>query len=91
MEIAPIAADGTISVRPIGYVRSGIGEQQFGGFTKAESTIELRPEFADYVVGLEDYSHLKVIYWLTEMTETHGLHRPQGNPEAPVIGMFACR
>ena len=52
---------------------------------------KLRPEFADYVVGLEGYSHLKVIYWLTEMTETHGLHRPQGNPDAPVVGMFACR
>ncbi len=56
-----------------------------------ESRIELLAEFKDYLVGLEEYSHLNVIFWLSEVTETHGLHRPQGNPDAPIVGMFACR
>ena len=82
---------GTIRIKPIGVIRSKISEQQTGGFEGLESAIVLKPEFADYLPGLEEYSHLKVIYWLSEMTETHGLHRPQGNPDAPVVGMFACR
>lgn len=83
--------DGNILLRPIGAARSGIVEQQTGGFTESLGAIELKPEFADFLVGLEDYSHLYVLYWLSEMDETHALHRPQGNPEAPVVGMFACR
>ncbi len=91
MQIEPIAADGTIRIKPIGVIRSRVAEQQTGGFEEVESSIELRAEFADFLVGLGDYSHLKVIYWLSEMTETHGLHRPQSNPEVPEVGMFACR
>ena len=86
-----MAADGTIRIHPIGRIVSRVDAQQTGGFENLESTIDLRPEFIDYLAGLDAYSHLKVIYWLSEMTESHGLHRPQSNPEAPVVGMFACR
>ena len=91
MKIEPMAADGTIRVHPIGVVQSRIAEQRTGGFEGAESSIQLRPEFSEFLVGLDGYSHLKIIYWLSEMTETHGLHRPQGNPDVPEVGMFACR
>ena len=83
--------DGSILLKPIGAIRSIIHEQQTGGFEGTESQVELQSEFSDYLIGLEDYSHLHVIYWLSEINETHGLHRPQANPEVPVVGMFACR
>jgi tRNA (adenine37-N6)-methyltransferase len=86
-----MSADGTIHIHPIGTIRSGVAAQQTGGFTGLESRIELKPEYLEFLVGLEDYSHIKVIYWLSEMTETHGLHRPQSNAEVPLVGMFACR
>jgi tRNA (adenine37-N6)-methyltransferase len=91
MQVDPMSPDGTIHIHPIGMVRAAITEQQTGGFEAAESTLELKPEFAEFLVGLQDYSHLKVIYWLSEMTESHGLHRPQSNPDVPIVGMFACR
>jgi tRNA (Thr-GGU) A37 N-methylase len=81
----------SITIEPIGSIHSLVQEQQTGGFEGIESLVELRPEFSEYLVGLEDYSHLHVIYWLSEMDETHGLHRPQANPDVPVVGMFACR
>jgi tRNA (Thr-GGU) A37 N-methylase len=83
--------DEMIPLRPIGVVRSRITGQQTGGFEGIESSIELRPEFREFLSGLADYSHLNVIYWFSEMTETHGLHRPQSNPDVPIVGMFACR
>ena len=91
MSIQPESSPNLIQVNPIGVIRSGIHEQQTGGFDGIESFVELKPEFNEYLVGLEDYSHLHVIYWLSEMDETHGLHRPQANPDVPVVGMFACR
>ena len=84
-------SDTTILIKPIGTIQSVVSQQQTGGFEGVESLVSLNPEFSDYLVGLEDYSHLHVIYWLSEMDETHGLHRPQANPEVPVVGMFACR
>ncbi len=81
----------SIVIKPIGTIQSLVLHQQTGGFEDGESLVELNPEFSEYLVGLEDYSHLHVIYWLSEMDETHGLHRPQANPDVPVVGMFACR
>ena len=80
-----------ILVRPIGRICSHIVAQQTGGFEDVESTIELLPEYSEFVIGFEDYSHVTVVYWLSEQTEVHGLHRPQSNPNVPEVGMFACR
>lgn len=91
MEKGHLLADGNILIRPIGAIQSQVDEQQTGGFGAVESSIELLPEFAEFLTGLSEYSHLNVIYWLSEMTETHALHQPQANPEVPYVGMFACR
>lgn len=89
--IEPMTADSRIIIRPIGIIHSKIAEQQTGGFEESETTIELRPEFADFLSGIEGYSHLIVLYWLSEQTKALAVTRPQGNPEAPYVGMFACR
>lgn len=91
MQKGPNTSDDTILINPIGTIQSAVRKQQTGGFEGTESLVELNPKFSDYLVGLEDYSHLHIIYWLSQMDETHGLHRPQANPEVPIVGMFACR
>ncbi|MBI2954597.1 MAG: SAM-dependent methyltransferase [Chloroflexi bacterium] len=89
--IEPIAPDGSIRMHPIGKARSPIRSQQTGGFQEVESRIDLLPEFADYLLGLEPYSHLIVVYWMHEQTAPKATTRPQGNPLVPEVGMFACR
>ncbi len=91
MHIEPIAADGTIRIKPIGAIRSAVDKQQTGGFESVQSWVELRPEFADFLLGIDDYSHLAVVYWLSEQTAALPVTRPQGNPDVPEVGMFACR
>jgi hypothetical protein len=81
----------SIQIDPIGIIQAEVSQQQTGGFQESLSKVILDEKYSDYLVGLENYSHLHVIYWLSEMDETHGLHRPQSNPEVPVVGMFACR
>jgi tRNA (Thr-GGU) A37 N-methylase len=80
-----------IPIQPIGLIMSQVAEQQTGGFIGTDSLIELRAEFAEYLIGLQDFSHIHVIYWLTEMTDSIPTTQPQGNSDVPVVGMFACR
>ncbi len=87
----PITPDGPIRMRPIGKAWSPVLRQQTGGFQEMESRIELRPELAGYLQGLEDYSHVIVVYWMHEQTSPEAITRPQGNPAVPEVGMFACR
>lgn len=89
--VEPIASDGSIRMHPIGKATSPIKGQQTGGFLGVESRIHLRPELADYLRGLEDYSHIIVLYWMHEQTSPRTTTRPQGHPAAPEVGMLACR
>ena len=89
--IEPMSPDGTIRVHPIGVIRSRIAEQQTGGFNAVESTIELDSRYKGFLEGLEGYSHLIVLYWLSEQTRALAVTQPQSHPEAPYVGMFACR
>ncbi|AIE83784.1 hypothetical protein [Fimbriimonas ginsengisoli] len=91
LPIEPVTAEGQIRIEPIGTVRSRVSDQQTGGFELVESVIELRAGFESWLEGLVDYSHLIVVYWLSEQTKAFSQTRPQGNPNVPMIGMFACR
>jgi tRNA (adenine37-N6)-methyltransferase len=94
-----VIADGTgsaLTVTPIGVVRGGreqADDDQWGG---VEAVIDLdASRFGpDAVTGLEDFSHLEVVYLfhlVDERTVTLGARRPRGNPEWPEVGIFAQR
>ncbi|TAK33623.1 MAG: hypothetical protein EPO21_12185 [Chloroflexota bacterium] len=89
--VEPIGPDGSIRIHPIGTTRSPVRGQQTGGFQDVESSIDLAPEFESYLQGLEQYSHLIVLYWMHEQMIPKATTRPQGHPAAPEVGMFACR
>ena len=91
LPIEPVTAERHIRIDPIGTVRSRVSEQQTGGFELVESVIELKDGFSAWLEGLAEYSHLIVLYWLSEQTKAFAQTRPQGNPNVPTVGMFACR
>lgn len=60
-----------------------------------KTTIEIRKEFADALLGLDNFSHVVVLYWFhkndtPEIRETLRLH-PRKNPINPLTGVFATR
>ena len=62
------------------------GEQTF---------LEIKPEFAPALKGLEGFSHLWVLYWFHENDHpsaraTLQVH-PRRDPANPLTGVFACR
>ena len=72
----------TIALHPIGRVaRRG-----------DESVIEVSPEYADALDGVEDQDHLWILFWMHELPpeERHRLRtHPMGNRSQPERGVFA--
>lgn len=84
-----------IVLRPIGYVRNKVKEPIHQGWEAIESDIELLPELAEALDGLEDYSHIIVLFWLHLVPEERRgyprqLH-PRDRQDLPLVGVFATR
>lgn len=80
-----------IKLKPIGLVENQIKEQRFGNFNKEISEIILDKKFTEALDGIEDYSHIIVVYWMDKVKNYVIRHRPQGNPQVPIVGIFSCR
>lgn len=97
-----------IILRAVGVVRSDIkepslvarsGDLDWGGDTSASSDrhehvseILIDPLYADIVEGIEDFSHLLVLYWAHLVDEeARSLKRvhPMGRKDMPLVGVFS--
>lgn len=83
-------------VQAIGYVLRP-GEASFDPtafYDPAEETaLEILPRWVDALTGIEEYSHLYVIFWLDQIRRASraGRMRPEGRQEMPEVGVFATR
>ena len=80
-----------INIKPIGVVKNRVKEPRFGSFADVVSEIIVDEKFTDALNGIEDYSHVIIVYWMDKIKDYVITHRPQGNPDVPVVGIFACR
>lgn len=84
-EDAPPAAPPEFKMTPIGYVKK----------TDDRTTIVLDKKYQDGLLGLDQWSHVQVIWWFDQndtpqrraVLQVH----PRGNPQNPLTGVFACR
>ena len=83
-----------ISVVPIGSVHSGERDLRREDWHDVRSRIELRPELAAALGGLDGFSHLIVVGWLDripqELRERRRAH-PLGDERLPLLGALALR
>ena len=85
-----------LTLTPVGVVRGGrevAEDDQWGG---VEAVIEMDATRFDpgAVAGLEEFSHLEVVYvfhLVGEDTVNVGARRPRGNQQWPEVGIFAQR
>jgi len=81
-----------ISLKPIGQVQNKIKEKMRHGWNQVESTIVIHPDLAASMDGLEDFSHLIVLFWMHQSTGDFPIKvHPQGREDLPLIGVFATR
>lgn len=84
-------------VQSIGTVRRpGGGPTEPGEWydPTAETTLEILPRWEAGLAGIEEYSHLVVLFWLDRAARrrTAGARRPaEGRADLPPVGFFAIR
>ncbi len=83
-----------IEFNEIGIVKTEINEKKDSNWGEAVSKIVLNEELRDGLVGLSEFSHVIVIFFLHEAKfnrEKHIKRRPQGREDMPEVGICAQR
>ncbi|MEX2374628.1 MAG: SAM-dependent methyltransferase [Dehalococcoidia bacterium] len=83
-----------ITLLPIGVVRNDETDLARVDWTRVESRVELRPELAEALLGLQDYSHVIVVGWLDRYPPDFLARRtayPAGDERLPLQGSLALR
>ena len=80
-----------IKIKPVGFAKNQ-EQKHFGNWMDIVTDIVISGEYKDGLKGLEEYSHLIVVYWMHEVKKCDIRHVPQGKVgEVPEVGIFACR
>ena len=80
--------------KPIGFVKSDVKEKVDCGWEAVFSKIVVNEDLKDGLKGLEDFSHVIIVYHLNEakfIKEKHLTRKPQGREDMPVVGIFSQR
>lgn len=80
-----------ITLNPIGYVKNNVKETRLGNFANEVSEVIVDEKFTEALDGIDGYSHLIIVYWMDKVKDYVVKHQPQGNPDVPIVGIFACR
>ncbi len=80
-----------INLKTIGFVKNNVKQPRFGNFGDEVSEIIVDEKFTEALNGIDDYSHVIIVYWMDKVKDSVITHRPQGNPNVPVVGIFSCR
>jgi len=82
-----------ICLEPVGFVKTeAVGKEVRD--KNVISQIIFREELTDALEGVEEFSHLFVLFWLHEMSDEDRRImnvRPRGRRDMPLLGIFATR
>jgi len=84
-----------IEIEPVGYVSCSRTRADDDAWDAETSSIQLTERFrSDALLGLGDFSHIEVLYCFHGVNPASvetGARHPRGNPEWPLVGIFAQR
>jgi tRNA-Thr(GGU) m(6)t(6)A37 methyltransferase TsaA len=84
----------SVNFEPVGIVRSPVTEMVDEGWGKVLSEIHLTGNLAPGLRGLEEFSHIIVVFLMHKSTfnpKTDLVRRPQGRSDMPELGIFTQR
>jgi tRNA-Thr(GGU) m(6)t(6)A37 methyltransferase TsaA len=85
----------TLSMEPIGTVRSSRADIRDDGWDSEEAHIELDVRFgADALAGLDTFSHVEILFCMDRVASAKietGARHPRNNRDWPAVGIFAQR
>jgi tRNA-Thr(GGU) m(6)t(6)A37 methyltransferase TsaA len=80
-----------ITLQPVGYVRSPIADPAQMPIAGVPATVEILPEFAPALEGIEANTHLWVLAWLDRAERVLQTAGRRALPGAPPRGVFGLR
>lgn len=83
--------NGVIQIKPLGKAKNNVTKPTLPGWKDVTTEIAIDKKYAKGLDGIEDYSHVIVVYWMDKEKECHLKHHPQGREDIPFVGIFACR
>lgn len=78
-------------MRALGKAKNDVGGSKLLGWKDVVTEIVIDKKYSKGLDGIEDYSHVIVVYWMDKEGECHLKHHPQGRADVPYVGIFACR
>jgi len=79
-------------MEPIGYVTNGVDSPIDCGWAKVESRIVFQEYLIPALLGLSDFSHLLVVFWMhLAQPPTTLQRRPQNRDDMPDVGLLSQR
>jgi tRNA-Thr(GGU) m(6)t(6)A37 methyltransferase TsaA len=95
-----MASESKLEVVPIGRIVQGIARpngprSRVRNLEAQQAVIEIDPDWASALNGIEGFSHIWVLWWLDQAPSGEDLDalevRPEGREEMPLRGIFATR
>lgn len=81
-----------MTLEPVGVVNNEFERKPPGGWREVVSQIIIDDRWTPALEGLEDFSHIIVLFWLNRVRDGVLLHvHPQGRHDMPTVGLFATR
>ena len=83
-----------ITLKPIGKVKNSVRQMRREGWESLVSEIILEPKHEEALEGVEDYSHLVILFWLNRLRRTDREMKkvhPKSRRDLPLVGIFSTR
>jgi len=78
-------------LRRIGVVRSPVREPGMRNWDPVVSEIHLNHQWLKALKGIEEFSHIIVLFWLSRVRGIELQTHPRNRKDLPLVGMFATR
>jgi tRNA-Thr(GGU) m(6)t(6)A37 methyltransferase TsaA len=78
-----------LNLEPIGFVRNG--EEESTDFSDVVSEIVIRKELAEGLFRIDEMDEIDVLFWFDRSSGSQMKVHPKGNPDNPLVGVFASR
>ena len=76
-------------LEPIGYVRNDI--ERSTDFPDVVSEIVMQEDLVEGLYRIEESKEIEVVFWFDRSLPARMKLHPKGNPNAPLVGVFASR
>lgn len=81
-----------VVLHPIGIVRNEFVDKVPQRWESSVSELHIESVWAEALVGLEEFSHVVVLFWLDRIEGERTLRiHPKGRADTPLVGLFSTR